>query len=132
MRIWAVLGILMMMGFQSLSWANEAPEASAPAETEAESAPGLPESELYAKVIAQGVPAEAFKDVQEFLRTNLGKEFVQDTYSCKGKDETSVRPCGESDRIKTTKVVTLKAHSYAVIADYTKASTEERFYVINM
>ncbi|HRO66760.1 MAG TPA: murein L,D-transpeptidase catalytic domain family protein [Pseudobdellovibrionaceae bacterium] len=92
----------------------------------------LSETELFSEVTAQGVPAEAFRDVQDFLKNNLDKEFVQDAYTCKGREETSVRPCSESDRTKATKVVTVKAHDYAVIVDYTRPSTEERFFVINM
>lgn len=104
----------------------------AAADDAGEAGEALSERELFEKVTAQGVPAEAFRDLQDFLRVNAGKEFVQDVYTCKGKDEASVKPCSESERSKAVRTVTLKPRDHAVIVDYTKPSTEERFYVIRL
>lgn len=87
---------------------------------------------LIQNLVADGVPEDALVRLLKFREENLWREFTQKTYTCKGKEETSIKPCVESDRSSSTQTVTVPDHPYAVIIDYSKPSTEERFFLINL
>ena len=92
----------------------------------------LSEQELLEKVLEQGVPEQAFWDLQNFRSKNLHQEFTQDTYVCKNKTEADVKPCPEKDRTPSNRRIKIPDHSYAIIIDYSRSSIEERLFLIHL
>lgn len=82
-------------------------------------------------ILNAGVPADALSKLNKFLYENKDRSFVQDTYTCTGTSENSVRPCEEGKRRRSSKTVTLTNPQYVVIVDYSAPSTKKRFYLIN-
>jgi hypothetical protein len=87
---------------------------------------------LQKKIISQGVPANALKDVSKFLYEYRNRSFQQSTYTCQGKPETYLRPCIDSKRTATQKDVTLTKPRYIAIIDFKKPSSQRRFYMIDL
>lgn len=87
---------------------------------------------LQRRIVSQGVPAKALKDVSKFLYENKNRSFQQSTYSCEGKPETYLRPCIESKRIATQKTVTVQNPRNIAIIDFKKPSSQRRFYLIDL
>lgn len=83
------------------------------------------------KVISQGVPEDAVKRMSAFLGENEGRSFSQSVYFCQGKAQDSIRPCEENKRIGSSRDVTLKNPKTVAIIDFSMASTERRFFLIN-
>lgn len=86
---------------------------------------------LTKSILKAGVPAQALSQLDKFLYENRGRSFQQETYSCSGSDENSVRPCDESKRHRSSKTVTLANPQYVAIIDYSAPSTKKRFFLIN-
>lgn len=84
------------------------------------------------KILAQGVPADAFQRLKKFLNNNQGRTYTIDTYTCDGRDEDSVRPCEEAKRNRSSKRITVVNPQYVAIVDFTAPSTKRRFYLINL
>lgn len=91
-----------------------------------------PSTEVFKKIISQGVPTSALTRLIDFMDENKNRTFQQDTYLCAGKAETSISPCHESERSRSTSVITLGTPRHVAIVDFTKASTERRFFLINL
>lgn len=83
------------------------------------------------KILSQGVPKKALEKLNRFIYENKGRSFVQDTYTCEGKEPTNVRPCEEKLRTRSNKTVTMGNPRYVAIIDYTAPSTERRFFLID-
>lgn len=87
---------------------------------------------LQKKIVSQGVPAQALKDVLRFIYENRNRSFQQRTYTCEGKPETYLRPCIEKKRIPSQRTVTLGSPRYVAIIDFKKPSSERRFYLVDL
>jgi hypothetical protein len=88
--------------------------------------------DITAKVLAQGVPADAFQRLTKFMNENEGRKFNQDIYTCEGQDPANVKPCEESKRKRDTIEVSFSSPQYVVIVDYSAPSRQRRFYLIDM
>lgn len=88
--------------------------------------------EIRDKIAASGAPMKSLDRILKFLKENSGDQVSTEIYTCKGQPETSTKPCDESIRERTTRKLTIAAHRYVGIVDFTKPSTEERFFVIDM
>ncbi len=91
-----------------------------------------PSAELTEKILSQGVPADAYQRLMQFIEENQGRDFVIDTYACKGKPEDSIKPCIEAERSPSTQTVSVKDPRYVVIVDFTKESSTRRMYLIDL
>lgn len=91
-----------------------------------------PSGEVFKEIVSQGVPAPAMNQLITFMEENRNRTFQQDTYLCVGKSEASISPCHESERSRSTSTVALGSPRYVAIVDYTKPSTERRFYLIDL
>lgn len=85
----------------------------------------------FKKLTDKGVPERGLRKVFEFLQKD-GAEFVQQTYTCKGRAPEYLRPCDDSERTATTKTVTIRPHRYAAVVDFARPSTEKRFFLIDL
>lgn len=93
----------------------------------------LSSQEVQDRLVANGAPASGVKRIFDFLDQNVGKQYTQDTYICVDKDPEDVKPCIEKERVYgKSRTVTLKRHQYAVLIDFKMASTEKRFFLLNM
>lgn len=122
------LSMLLMTGLALVSF-------SALAENEAETkveTSTQPELSFAEKIISQGVPSDALERLFNFITTNDGRQFQQQTYVCIGKDPRSIRPCDDKMRIRDNKTITVKSPLYAAIVDFSIPSTMRRLYLINM
>lgn len=91
-----------------------------------------PSVEVFKKIVSQGVPAPALTRLVDFMDENKNRTFQQDTYKCAGKSEESISPCHESERSRSSSVVTLGSPRKVAIVDFTKPSTERRFFLIDL
>lgn len=88
--------------------------------------------ELFQKITAQGVPNGALSRLLEFMYNFKDRSFLQDTYICAGADPANAKPCEESKRIRSNKMVTLGSPRWVAIIDYGALSTEQRFFLIDL
>lgn len=84
------------------------------------------------RVLAAGVPADAYDRLVAFRNANLGRAFPQSTYTCKGREAADVRTCDDKLRTPALKLVTVKRHRYAAIVDFSIPSVENRFFLIDL
>lgn len=98
----------------------------------ATSANALPSAAILKKIEDQGVPSDALQRLGKFLYENKGRSFNQDVYTCDGASPESVRPCEEKKRRRTAKTIVLGDPQTVAIVDYSKASTEKRFFLIDL
>lgn len=91
-----------------------------------------PPTSVTKKILSQGVPAAALSQMINFLDDFRGRSFTQDTYTCDGRDPSSVKPCEEYKRRRSSKTVTLKNPTYVVVIDYGSPSSQKRFFLINL
>lgn len=96
------------------------------------SAQAAPTNEVVQKILQQGVPADALDRMIRFMDDFKGRSFNQDTYICAGADPASVTPCEESKRTRSNKTITLGSPQQVAIIDYQAASTDFRFFLINL
>ncbi len=92
-----------------------------------------PAAGIVRKILAQGVPVDALNRLIKFMDDFKGRSFSQDIYICAGAvDPNSVAPCEESKRIRSHKTVTLESPRKVVIVDYGIASTNLRFFLLDL
>lgn len=87
---------------------------------------------LAQKVIAQGVPSDAFQRLMKFMDENSGRKFSQDIYLCDGQEPENVKPCEDKKRKRETTKVSFENPQNVVIIDYSAPSTQRRFFLINL
>lgn len=88
---------------------------------------------LSQKIIAQGVPTDALTRFYKFIDENKGRQFHEKVYDCLGRYFGTVKPCDENARLPSMKDVTFnEIPNYVGIIDFTRPSTERRFFLINM
>lgn len=119
----------------------KAPTASAEAATNNSTAttaekPTVPEVKLTAaeinkKILESGINPDALKRFNRFVYENNGRSFYQDTYACAGKPSESIRPCEEGKRSRSAQKVNVGNPRFAAIVDFSKPSSERRFYFID-
>jgi hypothetical protein len=90
-----------------------------------------PSPQIYNRIISQGVPVGALRQLVEFMDTYRGTSFVQDIYTCAGSLPESTKPCEEKKRTRAIKSVTLDNPRWSVIIDYGAPSTLQRLYLID-
>ena len=88
--------------------------------------------ELREKILAQGVPSDAFDRLTRFMLSNRNRDFVVDTYTCKDRPEDSVKACHEKDRTPSTQTVSFNDPRYVAIVDFTKPSSQKRLFLIDL
>lgn len=92
----------------------------------------MPSASVTKKILQQGVPEKALSTLLTFMEENQGRSFNQDTYTCDGKDPSSIRPCEEHKRRRSYQTVTLSNPTYVAIVDFGAPSSQRRFYLINL
>ncbi|MEK2643722.1 murein L,D-transpeptidase catalytic domain family protein [Bdellovibrio sp. BCCA] len=95
-------------------------------------AQAAPATAITKKILSQGVPVQAYEKLVKFMDEFQGRSFNQDTYTCEGRDASSVKPCEEEKRTRSNKTVTLNSPTYVAIVDFGSPSSQRRFYLINL
>lgn len=108
-----------------------ATQEAKPVPTETPAPVKLSSAEIQQKILSSGLNPDAMKRVNKFLYENSGRDFYQDTYACAGKPSESIRPCEEGKRSRSAQKVTVGNPRYIAIIDYSKPSSERRFYFID-
>ncbi|MBO9665251.1 MAG: murein L,D-transpeptidase catalytic domain family protein [Bdellovibrio sp.] len=91
-----------------------------------------PSNDILKKITDQGVPVDALSRLVKFMDDYQGRTFQQQTYTCAKLPPESIKPCEESERTPSTSIVTLANPELVVIIDFSRASTEKRFFFINL
>jgi len=86
-----------------------------------------------AKILSSGVPEASLKRLTDYIEKNKGTTIRQSVYSCKNaKPENPLRPCEDKMRSPGSKDITVANPRYVISIDFSKPSTEERMYLIDL
>jgi hypothetical protein len=84
------------------------------------------------KIVSSGVPDTSLQRILNLLKTRGGQASRQDVYRCKDKPPESVKPCEDSQRLPGTKDIQIIDNPrYAIIVDFARPSTQERFFLVD-
>lgn len=148
MQTYRSLLFVSLIGLSSLAQANTeptkeipakpatAPSVATPAATTNPEKATTPEvkltaAEIQKKILESGLNPDALKRFNRFVYENSGRSFYQDTYACAGRPSEGIRPCEEAKRSRSAQKVNLGNPRFVAIVDYSKPSSERRFYFID-
>ncbi len=90
-----------------------------------------PEQDLTQKFLELGVPARGLRKIMEFRSQQMGNEFIQQVYECPNRPVGNTKPCSDRMKIPAVRSIKIVPHDYAVVIDYSRPSSEKRFFLLN-